>query len=177
MLREDVLQYLKDNLYILPSSDGAIITNKFKRDIGARSTITKNSSIKQPARISSTIDTKERYKKFISDAEIPSKISNGNGGFFWGNRYSVDGEKAFNKVLSDSKIDEKILLAATKWYYKQQNTIKKMVGNFFINGEWESCYDDFVKAIEKHKIDNGGVISSIKFIDEDRERGRNSIRL
>lgn len=152
MIKDDVLQYLKDNLYIIQQGDSWVISNKFTRELGISPSNTvsiASSSIIKPI-LKPGITTKEVYKQFIQDAEIPSRITT-NSGSFWCNRYSEPGFKAFKRVWDDPKINRSILLAATKWYYKQINTARKMVGNYFSEGIWESCYDDFVKVIEGRK--------------------------
>lgn len=172
MLNEDVLQYLKDNLLIVPQAGGYIVTNKLKRALsGVKSTISNTKPTKFSSPRALTID--ELYKQFIVDAEVPTKITTSSNFSYWANRYSKDGAKAFKAVYLDTKIDKKILLAATKWYYKQTNTARVMISKYFTEGIWESCYDDFVRAIEKNK---SSIIPS-SVVDTERDKGRNSLRL
>jgi hypothetical protein len=146
MNKEDVLQFLKDGLYIVHDADSSILTSKFFRDFGVRATPTKNGDSIKPARTTTSTITKEDYKQFIKDAEVPTMISNGNGSKFFANRFSETGFKAFKALPSE--IDKKVLLAACKWYYKQTQTARVMIGNWFSEGIWESCYDDVKKAME-----------------------------
>lgn len=168
MIKEDVLQYLKDSGYLLSVDGKAIITNKFLRDIGAGTINARNStSTKSTTTTTSQLSvvTKEDYKQFIIDAEVPTVIATGNGKFF-ANRYSEKGYSSYKKVLEDH--DPKVLLAACKWYYKQTGMARVMIGNWFSEGIWESCYDDIKKAVDK-KV-------SVDIVMKDKT-GNNSLRL
>lgn len=161
MIKEDVLQYLKDNGYLLSVDGKTIITNKFLRELGISSSNSKPITVKHK----SVEVTKEDYKQFIVDAEVPTVITTGNGKFF-ANRFSEKGYNAYKKVLEDH--DPKVLLAACKWYYKQTGMARVMIGNWFSEGIWESCYDDIKKAVEK-KV-------SVDIVMKDKT-GNNSLRL
>ena len=153
MIKEDVLQYLKDNFYIIQQGDSWVISNKLTRELGIPSNHTISFTAVNPVEkkvLGPGITTKEIYKKFIQDASVPSKIETSNGAY-WANRYSEAGFKAFKKVFDNPQINRAILLAATKWYYAQNRTARKMIGTYFSEGIWESCYDDFVRAKEQHK--------------------------
>ena len=150
MIKEDVLQYLKDNFYLASTDNGLVITNKFTRELGVSPTSTKSIASDTPLipHIVHSKATKDIYKLFIEEAKVPSKIDTANGSY-WANRYSESGFKAFAKVFNNPEINRPVLLAATKWYYAQTRTARKMIGTYFSEGIWESCYDDFVKAREK----------------------------
>ena len=149
MIKEDVLQYLKVIFYIIQQDTGWIISNKLTRELGIPSSNTislaTNTKVVDKVVLKPALATKEFYKQFIINAEVPSKIET-NSGAFWANRYSEPGFKAFKKVFDNPSINRTILLASTKWYYAQTRTARKMIGNYFIEGIWESCYDDFVRA-------------------------------
>ena len=144
MNKEDVLQFLKDNLYIISDSSNLVITSKFYRDFGIRASDAKSSDSIKPTRASNP--TIEDYAKFIEEAEVPTFLPNGQGGKYYANRVSQKGFKAFK--VAASKTDEKVLLAACKWYYKQNNTSRVMIGTWFAEDIWISCVNDIKKAIE-----------------------------
>lgn len=155
MIKEDVLQYLKDSGYLLSVDGKTIITNKFLRELGISPTPAILAT-RQPTK-KLVEATKEDYKQFIINAEVPTMITTSNGKFF-ANRFSEKGFNAFKKVISEN--DPKVLLAACKWYYKQTSTARVMIGNWFSEGIWVSCYDDMKKAIENRdkkttKINSG----------------------
>ena len=156
----NVLQYLKDNLYLIREGESFVVSNKFYRDTRSRLPIptdahvvsdTIKSSISTP--VGSSMGkgglTKNDYKEFIEKAQVPSKINAGNGSFFWANRYSNDGFKAWKNAIES--VEYKVLLAATTYYYKQGNTARVMVGNFFSQGIYESFVDDVNNALDKKK--------------------------
>ena len=160
MIKEDVLQYLKDNLYIIQQDGLSVVSNKFYRDtattkpdklLNHRDRFIEEQFSKPLAsvplipQIVHSKATKDIYKLFIEEAKVPSKIENSTGSY-WANRYSESGFKAFKKVFDDPKINRPVLLASAKWYYAQTRTARKMIGNYFSDGIWESCYDDFMKA-------------------------------
>lgn len=147
MNKEDVLQFLKDNLYIISDSNSNILTSKFFRDFEVRTTDAKSSNSIKSTRTSNSSITKEDYSKFIEDAEVPTFLPNGQGGKFFANRVSKKGFDAFK--VAASKTDEKVLLAACKWYYKQNNTSRVMIGTWFEQDIWISCVNDIKKVLEK----------------------------
>ena len=152
MIKEDVLQYLKDEFYLVQQGDSWVISNKFTRELGISSNHTVAFTPVNPVEkipLKPAVATKEVYKQFIQEAKVPSKIETGSGAF-WANRYSDKGFKAFKKVMENPDINRAILLASTKWYYAQVRTARVMIGNYFGEGIWESCYDDFVAARAKH---------------------------
>lgn len=166
MIKDDVLQYLKDNFYLVQQGDGLVISNKFTRELGISSSNTKPIAVDTliiPHIVHSKA-TKDIYKLFITEANVPSKIETSNGAY-WANRYSETGYKAFAKVFNDPKINRPVLLASTKWYYAQVRTARKMIGTYFSEGIWESCYDDFIKERNKRGAINTPLVN-IKIIDE-----------
>ena len=104
MISADVLQYLKDNLYIIQQGDSWIISNKLIRELGISSSNTKPSLV--VTKVKSTTINKEGYKQFIQDCGVPTFIYTGSGKFF-ANRYSEPGFKAFKAVWENPKIDSK----------------------------------------------------------------------
>jgi len=164
MNKEDVLQFLKDNFYLISDSGSNVVTSKFFRDFGVRATDAKDSDSIKPTRTSRSSLTTEDYSKFIEDAEVPTFIANGQGGKFYANRVSKKGFEAF-KVAS-AKTDEKVLLAACKWYYKQQNTSKVMIGTWFADDIWISCVRDIQRALDKK-----GALPKIEEESSNMERG------
>lgn len=162
MNKEDVLQFLKDNLYIVSEGNSNILTSKFYREFGISSS-NPNITSNKPS-VKSTI-TKEDYSKFIEDAEVPTFLPNGQGGKFFANRVSKKGFDAFK--VAASKTDEKVLLAACKWYYKQNNTSRVMIGTWFEQDIWISCVNDIKKALEKNRGGYDKVIQSFTKIEEE----------
>lgn len=135
---ELITKLIEQKLVMKVGEDDYIITNKLERSTGL---------VK-----ANTIDYKSLYKQFIIEAEVPAKIST-NTGWFWANRYSKGGEKEFTKILKNPNIDKSMLLYATKLYYKQNNTARQAIGNYFERGTWETCYDEFVKNVKENKIE------------------------
>lgn len=166
MIKDDVLQYLKDNFYLVQQGDGLVISNKFTRELGISSSNTIPVAVVpvgQPLGKTGKVD-KDMYKLFIQEANVPTKIETGNGAY-WANRYSESGFKAFKSVMENPAINRFVLLAATKWYYAQTRTARKMIGTYFSEGIWESCYDDFIKERNKRGAINTPLVN-IKIIDE-----------
>lgn len=181
MIEQHVLQYLKDNLYIIQQDDGYIISNKLTRELGVPShhtiPLATNTKVGEKVVLKPAVATKEVYKQFITDAGVPTKLPAGNGNFFWGNRYSEPAFKVFKKVFDDPKIDRQLLLESTKWYYKQPNMSKVMISTYFEKGIWESNYDDWMKAKESKMGTATNKILERFNIPKIEEENRNSLRL
>lgn len=139
----DAANYLIERKYIVNIRGKLTLTNKFYRDL--ENPPTEDDLQPSTLVIAQPLTTKELYKKFIEDAEVPAYIALSNGSRFAANRYSVDGERVFTKILKSRKIDMDILLAATKQYYKPQNSARQMITNYFVKGTWESVYEEHLK--------------------------------
>ncbi len=161
MNKEDVLQFLKNDFYIISEGNSNILTSKFFRDFRVSSNNSGSVSSKSPIK---AIPTIEDYSKFIEDAEVPTFLPNGQGGKYYANRVSQKGFKAFK--VAASKTDEKVLLAACKWYYKQNNTSRVMIGTWFAEDIWISCVNDIKKVLNSRNEISASKISQLEYKDD-----------
>ena len=82
-------------------------------------------------------------RKFRELAEIPTQIKTKNFTFNV-SRISSVAEKYFNsKVVNKVNMDK--LVAATKDYYANQQAARVTLTNYFMEGVWESVYQDYIK--------------------------------
>jgi hypothetical protein len=97
---------------------------------------------------------KELLTQFRKDAEIPFRINNDKGIPYTVSAISAEGTKAFLDIIN-SGIDYQTFVYSTKLYYKR-NGFRKILTNYFVQGDWEVEYNEF-----KDKLKNGDIQSHI----------------
>jgi hypothetical protein len=159
------LKFLKDNGYILELKGEIVLTSKFKREYDKYKDMLDKVPAKPFATTSSdnTSVTKDMFKQFIQDAGVPPRIEMSNGQWFFANRYNESAHKIFTKIvqgktlINGQKVDVAKLIDATKSYYKARNSARTHIGNYFITGVWESCYEEYLSKHDKTASgDQGG---------------------
>jgi hypothetical protein len=154
----EVNKYLRDNKYVLEFQGKLHITSKYIRDLRRAEVINLDSSTSLVHVVGDTgiqvveyIETsKERFKRFVAEAEVPYRITMENGKSYTANAHNISAEKVLNKALKDG-FDWRGLVASAKLYYKGRG-FKQKIGNYFITGTWESEYDELVKKLGEGKI-------------------------
>lgn len=139
-LRE-VLDWLKDNDYLYKLNGKFFISNQVYRELELVPT---EIGLASPMRMSA-ID-EDAYKKFISDAGVPSRIQRSDGGAYYANRYSIDGAKEFTRIIRSGYILD-ILLESTRRYYK--NGGGKTITNYMTEGIWQTGYEELIKGAQR----------------------------
>lgn len=152
----EVEEYLRSNNYVFNLNGMSVISSKFKRDIAAAKVsgvpVTKAVAIVPQnnvglLNIPTRIETpKETFKRFITDAEVPYRISMENGRTYTANAPSNEAVKIFTKLLN-SGINYQALVLCTKTYYKS-NAFKQAISNYFVKGTWESEYNELMKKFQ-----------------------------
>lgn len=146
----DAADFLLQGGYLAPSPSGTgfIATDKFyKAYVGSASVarIANKSSVPVVARPVVT-NWEEKYTQFIRDAHIPKQAVSASGQRYDINKFSTSGMKAFKKAL-EGGVDEKVLIASTRLYYKT-NSMPLKVGNYIGDGAWRSDYLNLKGSIE-----------------------------
>lgn len=164
MTIQDAIEFLKNEYYILEFNGSMVITNKFKREFAKDVVMSVGGALPAviPAKrqqiiavpVPVPLNSKLIYKKFIKEAEVPPFLPLSSGGRYAANRYSKDAEKEFGKILRDPNIDKRALLISTKLYYKQHNVARQTISNYFIQGTWESVYEDFMDSVDKGNVED-----------------------
>lgn len=145
--------------YLLHFNKKVVVTNKFHREFSL-SEMQAATEESLPAVIPTALPAipavAYNFKKFILDCEIPEKLQLSNGSFYWANRYSAKADKEFQKVMKRPGIKYDVLVVATKLYYKSGGA-RVAIGNYMIDGVWESFYDTMeakaasgAGSVEKH---------------------------
>lgn len=84
--------------------------------------------------------------KFIIDCEVPQKIKNGNGGYYWASKYHKEAEKELVKIIKQG-YELSVLVAATKLYYKSAEFCET-ISNYIRNGTWLTHYNEMAKQLQ-----------------------------
>jgi hypothetical protein len=154
----EVHKYLKDNKYLFEFQGKLYITSKYPRDLRRAETITIGSSTSlvhvagdNGVQVVEYLETtKERFKRFIAEAEVPYRITTDTGKSYTANAYSLPAERILNKALKEG-FDWRGLVMSAKLYYKSKG-FKQKVSNYFVTGTWESEYDELVKKLTEGKV-------------------------
>jgi hypothetical protein len=158
---QEVIRFLKNNYYVMELGGEIVLTNKLKREFKKPYTKEISTAVQAPQKPSSIAvnvpvpsDFKTLYKTFIKEAQVPTYLELSSGGRYSANRYSKDAEKVFVKIVKDPSINLKGLLIATKLYYKQKNLSRQTISNYFIQGTWESVYEDFMETVKDGNVED-----------------------
>jgi len=92
------------------------------------------------------------FIKFITDAKVPQKLEAGNGEVYYANKYSEPAMKVFKKAL-ESGCNYEVLLRSVQLYYGSGVRYKKAIGNYFVQGDWKSGYEDMMNAASAGKAE------------------------
>lgn len=90
----------------------------------------------------------ELFRKFIKDANIPTK-SNTDTGFYWCNRYSDEAARKFKKACKTEASYDLMVLAAKAYYGKGENKYKKTIANFILEKVYISFIEDLSAAPQR----------------------------
>lgn len=134
-----VIQYLRDNGYLLMDKGKYLLSKKFTKD---KEALEGNTTKKID--VSNAWDM--RFMQFIKDAGVPAKIETGKGEYFVGNIYNETAMKIFKAGIESGKVEYDLLVKSTKLYYRSGAKWKKKVANYFVDGDWQSDYQNLVQA-------------------------------
>jgi hypothetical protein len=91
-----------------------------------------------------------KFINLISEAQVPARLEDGNGGEYYANKFSEPALKVFQKALRSGIIYE-VLVKSVMLYYKSSVKYKKTIGNYFIQGDWRTDYLALLSAAEEGK--------------------------
>jgi len=89
----------------------------------------------------------QALKLFFIDAAIPS-FSGGSINYAL-RTTTTKSIETFIKILGDPSIDFSILVDRTKKYYKDKSTVKPAMSKYFMEGLWETVYNDYEKRSDE----------------------------
>lgn len=147
-----------ENRYLVSIKEEFKITNNLKRDYAKSSSSSQSGSnlpaVKSSSRrreVSGTLgNIDDLFQKFIIDCEVPTRMSNGRGGFYWSNRFNKDAAKEFGKILPTINYDALVL--STKLYYKATRECGLTVKNYILDGAWRTNYYEVLKSAQENKL-------------------------
>lgn len=178
MTLNEVLQFLRENKYILSSKEkGYVLSKTFQQDVKRLMTEGEDKPIIPPVKVEGraaeypmvpsecyspfditkidnridflkTINWPDKFIQFINEAKIPARLENNKLEAYAANKYSEDGMKAFRKAI-ESGIDYGTLVRSTMLYYKSSVRFKKAIGNYMKDGDWRTDYENLKNAAEQ----------------------------
>lgn len=146
-----ILHLLLEQGYLIKAGEKLIVTdklNKIAKDVSTVPTLNVN-----------PLSLKERFRKFIQDADVPRYVYMNKGKFnetkFLSNASCKEGEKLFEAALKKASYED--LVAATNAHYSDEKTARKTICNYFIEGIWEMMLEDYKagKLKARKKADEG----------------------
>lgn len=140
-----VIKYLRDNGYTKTTAGKLVFTKKFHEDHAAQRGVitTKNLFGLMPI---DPNDVTDAFIKFILDSKVPSKLETKTGPYF-ANKYSGDAAKVFQKILITG-YNYDLLVKSTMLYYKSGVGYKKAIGNYILQGDWLTGYEELKAAAD-----------------------------
>ena len=159
MILKDCVNYLLENGYGLVVSGQFVITKKLNDDLFNR---TPNVITPEPPQVmipGKPIVTKatlgkDLWNTFITDAEIPYRVTAPDGQTYTVRQYSPSIAKKLIGMINDPNIDYSILVASTKHYYKTI-TYKALLSNYIDKEIWLGEYQAWKENKGKHTANDG----------------------
>jgi hypothetical protein len=129
--------------YVPVSSTGLVVA---KKEVATKETVT------DLAQLQPVMDVNTMFMEFIKVCEVPTRTSNGRGGFYWINRFHKDAAKEFARMLSKDNVNLQVLIASTKLYYKTTKECANTIANYIVLGIWRTGYQAMIDSMEKGTI-------------------------
>lgn len=142
----EVYEYLRDNGYLMASKGKYQFTKKWHEDLG-----TIRNPVFDIVKIDNRIAVLNKDKQFIDfivEAKVPRRILNSKLEPYDTNKFSEDGAKVFHAALA-AGVDYTTLVRTVQLYYASGNGYKKKIGNYFIDGDWKSDYQEMVLRMQE----------------------------
>lgn len=132
---DEAIAHLKEKGYLVEAKGTVVLTSAFYEYLNVKE------------QVSGKTDYKEEYKQFIIDAKVPWRPKG-----YTVNQYSLTGQKAYERLLKNPKIDPKKLLLATSYYYRTTE-YPKTIEKFLTEGIWENVYDRIAASKPLTEVD------------------------
>lgn len=160
----EVIIFLRDNGYTTTKAGKLAFTKKFHEDHTAQKGAQDGELglvvFTGPSEISN------QFIKFIVDAKVPTRLEDNRGNPYYANKYSEDAAKEFHRIMTKEGVAYDLIMKSTMLYYKSGVRFKKAIGNYIIQGDWRTDYEDLknsagageqeLKDHIKNTIDGGG---------------------
>lgn len=165
-----VLDYLRDNKYLLVLKGKYSLSEKFQQDAkNVRNSQAGTVSLPSHTNPSSVpvvqVNWVEKFTQFIVEAKVPKFLENSHLEKYAANKYSEAAMKVFRKAIEVEGINYDILVKSVILYYAGAARYKKSIGNYFTEGHWRTGYNELAEAakgqqtLKEHinqELDNGG---------------------
>lgn len=161
MTLEEWLNYGVTNKYLLIVNEKYKLTNNLQRDadnLSSSSTPNTNLPVVSGGQLTKRTtlgNIEELYHQFILDSKVPSRINNGKGGWYNGNRFSNKAAVEFARIMKGG-INYQALVLATRLYYEITKECAVTITNYICDGGWRTKYYEVLKRSEE-----GNLIESI----------------
>lgn len=166
----EAMEYLLSNQYVLSAGKGKYsFSKKFEQEYVPRSLKQKTTTdvlainpqmpiaVKPVPKNSDNIYYAHRFITFITEANVPKRIEGGRGKWYPGNKYNEEAAIKFHKMIHDEGINYDILVRSTALYYASSIDFKKVIGNYILQGDWRTDYEELKnragegkEELEKH---------------------------
>lgn len=157
----EVLQFLKDNKYLLIHRGTYYLSNSFQADTKELNTIEFTKNIINSIELLGPVDANAKlaeynppkdyrlyFIEFIQLSKVPVRIQLNNGQMFDANKYSEPAMKEFKRMIEKEHIDVRTLIRSTQLYYASKSDFKKKIGNYILDGDWRSDYTNLKLSMQ-----------------------------
>lgn len=157
----EVIEFLRDNDYTTTRAGKLAFTKKFHEDHIAQKGQSSDTSI-----IVAPGNTADIFIKFILEAKVPARLEDTRGNPYYTNKFSEEAAKIFYRMIVKEGVNYDLVVKSTMLYYKSGVRLKKAIGNYIIQGDWRTDYEDLknsagageqeLKDHIKNTVDGGG---------------------
>lgn len=145
----DVVLFLRDNGYTTTRAGKLCFTQKFHDDHATQRGVVNTTSVaKTDQQITLAEGLSKAFMNFIMDAKVPSRLEDNRGNPYYVNKYNEDAAKAFTRMIANG-ISYELLVKSTMLYYKSGVKFKKAIGNYILQGDWRTDYEELRASAEQ----------------------------
>ena len=170
---QEVVKYLSSNKYILISKGKFSFSKKFYDEYQPSvpgevlpAVVPTSLPVVSPGAevIHKSVLYTDRFIQFVQDAQVPARLEV-RGKVYYANKYNEQAAIAFHKMLEKEGVDYSLIVKSTMLYYKSGVDAKKAIGNYILQGDWRTDYEELKNSAQqgeqelnqhiKKQLDNG----------------------
>lgn len=161
MTIEEIADKLLVNGYLVLIAGKPVLTAKFERALGYEDKTPVSEKL-TPKQISNelvkpttyTDDLKEIWNAFISDCDLPHRVSDNRGGTYTIRQYSKGIAGRLKRIIADPALDYTRLVESTKHYYRTVS-YKSILSNYIDKEIWLSEYENYNSNKIQDRVNDG----------------------
>jgi len=165
---QEAIKFLSSNQYILISKGKFTFSRKFYEEYKppepGKAPATLPVASPGAGLVQKPVLYTDLFIQFIQESQVPARLSV-KGRIYPANKYNEDAAVRFYKMIHKEGVDYSLVVKSTMLYYKSGIDAKKAIGNYILQGDWRTDYEDLKNSAQKgeqqlnehikNQLDNG----------------------